>query len=351
LQTKTIPSLILGGSGYVAAEIIRLVVGHPLFRLDGVVSSTYHGQRVDSVFPHLTGAIGDAAFITPDEGKQLIADKRQIAIFSAMPHGETAAVLANILSGAGEAAKVVDMSADFRFSDPKQFEAIYGHAHGAPALLDKFHCALPELESETPDRYVAHPGCFTTVATLASAPLVAFHLADGPIIVNGVTGSTGSGRNPKQGTHHPERHGAMWAYDPLTHRHEPEMEQLLARLDGGAVDLCFIPHSGPFARGIHATVFAHLKTPMPSDAMIRRYQDFYANAPFITVGERLPTVKEVVGSNRCHMGIVTNGENAVVTAVIDNLVKGASGGAVQWMNRMFGLDETTGLMTPGIGWA
>jgi N-acetyl-gamma-glutamyl-phosphate reductase len=141
----------------------------------------------------------------------------------------------------------------------------------------------------------------------------------------------------------------MWAYQPLSHRHRPEMEMLLGQL-GGGVDLAFVPHSGPFSRGIHSTIFATLTTDASPQAVLDVYDAFYAGSPFVKAGLRMPTLKEIVGSNRCHIGLAVEGRQVIVTSVIDNLVKGAAGGAVQWMNRMFGLDQKEGLTSAVHGW-
>lgn len=343
---KTIPTIILGGSGYVSAELIRLILMHPAFRLDTIVSSSHQGQRIDAAFPHLTGVTGELAFSGIEDAIAILDGKRQVAVFSAMPHGETAAVLQSLMGGSSDAVKLVDVSADFRLSSAEKFEEVYKHNHGAPEMFDSFTCALPDIESSTPEGYIAHPGCFTTCVVLGSAPLIKLGLLSSPSIsVSAVTGSTGAGRQPRAGTHHPERQSAMWAYEPLRHRHVPEMRQLL---DGAQIN--FVPHSGPFSRGIHATIFGNSIKPWSAEELVEKYQEFYTNSPFVTVGTRLPSVKEIVGSNRCCIGIASQGDQVVITSVIDNLVKGAAGGAVQWMNRLFALDEDAGLNIPMPGW-
>lgn len=350
MRSPTIPTLVLGGSGYVSAELIRLLAGHPSFRLDCVVSSSHAGERIETVFPHFAGALGDLAFSGMEEAKQWIDSKRRVALFSALPHGEAASLSELLAASSAAEVSIVDMSADFRLSDPEAFSTVYGMPHGAPGLYSEFTCALPDLPGETPEGHVSHPGCFTTCVALGAAPFLKLGLlAEPKLAVSAVTGSTGAGRQPRTGTHHPERQSALWAYDPLRHRHTHEMRRLLAH-DGVAPDIAFVPHSGPFSRGIHATIFADLSASQSPEELVGAYTDFYSGTPFVETSLRLPSVKEVVGSNRCHIGIAVEGTKAVVTCVIDNLVKGAAGGAVQWMNRLFALEPSQGLTTPMPGW-
>ena len=197
---------------------------------------------------------------------------------------------------------------------------------------------------------IAHPGCFTSAVTLGCSPLHALHLVQPRVVVSAVTGSTGSGREPSATTHHPERHGNLRAYSPLKHRHEIEMRTLVGQQGKGPVEVLFVPHSGSFARGIHATIHARLLRPISTAELVERIAGFYQHTPFVSVTAAPPTLKEVVGTNRCRLGVVVRGLTLVVTSVIDNLVKGAAGGAVQWMNRLFGFDEDAGLRLAGLGW-
>lgn len=348
MPKKNIPTIVLGGSGYVAAEILGLLLNHPSFRVESLVSTSNHGTRIDEVFPHLTGAAGDLALAEISSAETWLKGNRQVAVFSAMPHGETASVFQQLF-GSGTAAKVVDVSADFRFSDPEQYQAIYGKPHEAPDLLSQFVCNLPDITKETPEQFVSHPGCFTTGITLALAPLFAGKLIDPRVRVSSVTGSTGAGRQPAAGTHHPHRQSSMWAYQPLVHRHQPEIEMLLGWFEP-EVQVGFVPHSGPFSRGIHSTIFCDLKSSRSAGDVVEAMQSFYSGSPFIKIGERMPTLKEIVGTNRCHIGVAVSGSQLIVTSVMDNLVKGAAGGAIQWMNRMFGLEETEGLTHAVPGW-
>jgi N-acetyl-gamma-glutamyl-phosphate reductase len=170
------------------------------------------------------------------------------------------------------------------------------------------------------------------------------------LFVSGVTGSTGSGRKPVEGTHHPTRHSDLYSYGALGHRHTPEITALAKASSGVDAHYSFVPHSGPFARGIHATVQAQLKSPRDSAAVIGMLREFYSGCPFVRVLDAAPRVKDIVASNYAHLGAAANGRTVAVMSVVDNLNKGAAGGAVQWMNRLFDLPETTGLTAPAAGW-
>ena len=166
----------------------------------------------------------------------------------------------------------------------------------------------------------------------------------------GTTGSTGSGRKPVEGTHHPTRHSDLYSYGALGHRHTPEITALAKAASGVEAEYSFVPHSGPFARGIHATVQARLKSPRDAAAMINLLREYYAGCPFVRVLDSAPRVKDIVASNYAHLSAAANGKTVAVMSVVDNLDKGAAGGAVQWMNRLFNLPETTGLTAPAAGW-
>lgn len=347
-----IPTFVLGGTGYVAGELLRLLAQHPHLEVAGVLSESQAGTPINSVFPQLQDSYGDAAFCDREHLYERFTAGRA-ALFSAAPHGASAALVADCLARATQAGTeltIVDVSADFRYADAAAYEAVYGQAHGAPELLASFHCAVPEHLAVSDRPHVAHPGCFATALLLASVPLVALDLAAGDLHAVGITGSTGSGRTPGPGTHHPERHGNLYAYKALEHRHAPEVTGLCAAATGTRPTLHFVPHSGPFARGIHVTVQAALREPVHADELRTSLAEFYADNEFIQVHDGTPRVKAVTGSNYCHLGVATDADGVAVFAVIDNLVKGAAGGALQWMNRQLGWPESTGLRTPAVGW-
>jgi N-acetyl-gamma-glutamyl-phosphate reductase common form len=347
------PTIVLGGTGYVAGELLRLIAGHPQLELAAVLSDSQPGVPIAAAFPHLGSAYPALKFASLDEVDGLMRGARESALFSAAPHGIAAGIVDRLLKAAesgGARAHCVDISADFRYPDARAYEAVYQHAHGAPARIQEFTCAVPEHLKRAPTAHVAHPGCFATAVLLASVPLLQSGLTDTRLFVTGITGSTGSGRKPTEGTHHPLRHSDLYSYGALTHRHVPEIAACAKRATGIDAEFNFVPHSGPFARGIHVTVQASLKKPLSSDQALEVLASQYRNCPFVRVGEAAPRVKDVVASNYAHLSAVTNGSSIAVMAVLDNLTKGAAGGAVQWMNRLLGLDETTGLKAAAPGW-
>ncbi|HWM94605.1 MAG TPA: N-acetyl-gamma-glutamyl-phosphate reductase [Thermoanaerobaculia bacterium] len=350
-----IPAIVLGGSGYVAGELLRLLAGHPDLRPAAILSESQAGESVESAFPHLTGCFPGLSF-SPREGLGEVFNSlagERAAVFCAAPHGAAAALLDEVLGEAeraGVAAKAVDLSADFRFAEASAYEKVYGHPHGAPGRLESFHCAVPEHATETPDGHLAHPGCFTTATLLASVPLLKLGLVEPRLSVVAVTGSTGAGRTPTPTTHHPARRSNLYAYNPLSHRHEPEMEALAKAASGVDAEIHFIPQAGPFARGIYATIQGRLLRPATAEEVRSAMASFYAGSPFIDVLAAPPRLQDVVGTNRCRLGVAVDGDHVAVFSAIDNLVKGAAGGGIQWMNRLLGLPETAGLTQPGPGW-
>ncbi len=349
----TIPTLVLGGTGYVAGEFLRLLTGHPNLTLAAAVSGSRAGEPVAATFPQLGAAYGDAAFVGPDDVPALLQRHEELAVFSAAPHGASAPMLAQLLvdaESAGSRLHIVDASADFRFPARAAFEAVYGQDHGAPELFDAFRCAVPEQLAATDTDHAAHPGCFATSVLLGAVPLLAAGLIHPTVFVAGITGSTGSGRSPTATTHHPERHSNLFAYKPLAHRHAPEIAALSEAATGVAANFSFIPHSGPFARGIHSTLQAPLAAGADRDALAAALTDYYRDSPFVRIVDGTPRVKDVAGSNYAHIGVAADGSTAAVFVVIDNLLKGAAGGAMQWMNRLWSLPETAGLTQPAPGW-
>ena len=352
-MSDSIPTAVLGASGYVGGELLRLLAGHPHFELASVVSNSLAGKRVGEVFGHLSGTCGGLTFATQDAWLDHIDAGSRLALFSAAPHGVAAAMLDEALAACAQRnieVHVVDCSADFRFAEVADWESIYGHAHGAPGRVAQFHCAVPEHAEGVPAAHIAHPGCFATAMLLAAVPLLRAGLVEPELFVSAVTGSTGSGKTPQPGTHHPERNSNLYAYKPLAHRHAPEVEALAAAATGTRPRLHFVPHSGPFARGIHATLQARASRAVTLKDLRAAFDAAYANAPFVEVIDEQPRIKDVAASNFARIGFATDGESVVVMSVIDNLVKGAAGGAVQWMNRLWGFADTDGLTMPAPGW-
>ncbi|HWW21794.1 MAG TPA: N-acetyl-gamma-glutamyl-phosphate reductase [Steroidobacteraceae bacterium] len=349
----SIPTVVLGGSGYVAGELLRLIAGHPHFSLAGVLSDSQPGERVAQAFGHLAPVLPEERFRPLSEIEAIVAREDSTAIFSAAPHGAAAALIDSLLCKAEAAQRkphVVDISADYRYRSADAYQAVYKHPHGAPQRICAFSCAVPEHLPELTTAHVAHPGCYATAALLASVPLLALSLSTPELFVSAVTGSTGSGRKPGEGTHHPLRHGDLYSYGGLTHRHTPEITACARAASGVDAQFAFIPHSGPFARGIHATVQARLRQPLDTAQLLAALRRFYQGKPFVRVSDTMPRVKEVAGSNYAQLSGVSDGRTVAVMCALDNLNKGAAGGAVQWMNRLYGLAETAGLTAPAAGW-
>ena len=352
-MSVSIPTAVLGASGYVSGELLRLIALHPAFELAAAVSDSQAGKPISTMFPHLGSVYGDASFVAHDNWTASLAHGSELALFSAAPHGASAAIISSALDAADQKdfnTHIVDVSADFRYETKAAYEAVYGIEHGAPELLQEFSCAVPEHATSIDTPHIGHPGCFATAVLLASVPLMASGLADSELYVTGVTGSTGSGRQVQAGTHHPERHSNLYAYKPLEHRHTPEITALLSQAAGVSATVNFVPHSGPFARGIYVTVQAKARDYAMIDALRAAFDKAYQDAAFIDVVDGTPKLKDVVASNRCQIGLAVSDDAVVVTCAIDNLVKGAAGGAIQWMNRLWGLDETAGLTSPAPAW-
>jgi N-acetyl-gamma-glutamyl-phosphate reductase common form len=347
------PAIILGGTGYVAGELLRLIAGHPQIKVAAILSDSQPGAPVSGAFAHLQSAYPDLKFAAAGEIEGIISRTPVTALFSAAPHGISAAIVDKLLSkalAAGTRVHCVDISADFRYATQAAYEAVYKHAHGAPARIREFTCAVPEHMQKSPTPHVAHPGCFATATLLASVPLLALGLTDTRLFVTGITGSTGSGRKPVEGTHHPHRHSDFYSYGALSHRHVPEITACAKLATGIEAEFNFVPHSGPFARGIHVTVQASLKKSISTAEALDALTRYYKDCPFVRVAKAAPRVKDVAASNYSHLGAVSNGNSIAVMSVLDNLNKGAAGGAIQWMNRLLGLAETTGLTAPAPGW-
>ena len=343
---------VLGGTGYVAGEFLRLLAGHPGLGLAAVASDSRAGQPLGAAFPNLAAAWPETRFCDQAGLEDAVRDGRVRALFSGAPHGAAAAridALLDIAADAGVPLTVVDASADFRFRDAAAYEAVYGHPHPCPARLAEFACAVPEHLAGRPAPHVSHPGCFVTSVLLGIVPLLAAGLVEPEFFVSAVTGSTGAGRKLAETTHHPERHGNMFAYQPLVHRHRPEIERLAAAA-AAPCSVHFVPHSGAWSRGIHATIHGRLAAGASVAELHAALADAYAGSPFVEIVAAPPRIKDVAGSNRARLAVAADDDAFVVMSVLDNLVKGAAGGALQWMNRLLDLPEDAGLRVAGPAW-
>jgi N-acetyl-gamma-glutamyl-phosphate reductase common form len=352
-MNDSIPAIVLGGSGYVAGELLRLIATHPRLNLGGAVSTSKVGKPIAASFGHLARVYPNDVFVSADDIADRLEESKQWVVISAAPHGASAGLVDSLLVAA-EASNVrvtvVDASADFRYADAASFEAIYEQLHPAPQRLSSFRCAVPEHLAEIDTPHAAQPGCFATAMLLGIVPLVANDLSEPQFFVSAVTGSTGAGRTPRETTHHPLRQSNVFAYKPLGHRHQPEVETLTRNATGKEAQLHFMPHSGPFARGIYATIFA------PSAANVTEAQardaltEFYADSAFVSVAGTPPRLKDIVGTNNATLSVNVDAGSIVVCCVLDNLVKGAAGGAIQWVNRLLNWPDTEGLIVAPAGW-
>jgi len=332
---------ILGASGYTGAELVRLLVRHPSFEIALMTADRHAGKDIGEVFPHL-GGLGLPSLTRIEEADWSGLD----AVFCGLPHGTTQEVIA----GLPESLKVVDLSADFRLGDVDVYAEWYGHEHRAPALQAAAAYGLTEIHRERirPARLVANPGCYPTSAMLPLVPLLADGLIDADdIIIDAKSGVTGAGRAPREGMLFAEVSAGVHAYGIAHHRHMPEIEQELSAAAGRPIIVNFTPHLVPMNRGILSTIYVRLADGATADDLRGTLDGRYADEPFVRVlaAGSAPATRHVTGSNHCLIGVFADrvAGRAILVSVIDNLVKGASGQAVQNMNLMFGLDETTAL--------
>jgi len=346
MTSKPIRAIVVGGTGYTGAELVRLVLGHPSVELVSIVGNTTAGQAVADVLPSLRGIVdGVVQPFDPDA----IAEQADVA-FCALPHAASAEAV-SALRQRGQ--KVFDLSADFRFEDLSVYEAWYGK-HLVPELLSEAVYGLVELHREelrTAD-LIAVPGCYPTASTLALAPLVknGLVLPDG-IAVDAKSGVSGAGRGTSSATHFAETAEGVRAYKAGAHRHGPEIEQELSRLAGAPLQITFVPHLLPMTRGILATCYARpADSNVTAAACTEAARALYTGSPSVHVLDegQHPDTLWVRGSNRVHVAYVQDRNSGMVIAMsaIDNLVKGASGQAIQCLNVRFGLNEGAGLRAP-----
>jgi len=339
----TVTAAVVGASGYAGVELFRLLVSHPEVKLVWAYDIRNVGKRVSEVHPNLRGLV-DMKIVEPD---YLKIGKIAKVVFVATPHGIAMKFVPKLLKGG---AKVVDLSADYRFEDVGIFGRHYVK-HESPQVKGVY--GLPELHRAKIKRakLVANPGCFPTAAILSVAPLIKRRLIDlDHIVIDAKTGTSGAGAAPSEVTHHPVTGANIRAYAATTHRHTPEINQELSKLAGQKVETHFTPYLIPIVRGILSTAHVFLRKPTSVKALLGLYRKFYAGEPFVRVLEELPQVNFVVGSNYCDIGFELDARRnrLVVVAAIDNLIKGASGQAIQNMNLMFGFDETRGIEAPAL---
>ncbi len=334
---------IINVTGYAGAELARLLYAHPEARLTGVSGRSAAGKALAEVFPHLasydltiTQELGDVDFV-----------------FSALPHAASAEAVAPLVQAG---LPVVDISADFRLRDAREYAQWYGQEHPAPELLERAAYGLTELNREAvrSSRLVANPGCYPEGALLALAPAVREGIVGPDIIIDSKSGVSGAGRTVDLAYHFAEANESVSAYGLSGHRHLPEIVQELAATWPGAEapKVTFTPHLIPMTRGLLSTCYAPLAqgAVRSAEEALDLYREFYKGEPFVRVVDSPAATKQVSGSNVClvHPTVDTRTERLVVVSVIDNLVKGAAGQAIQNMNAMLGMPETAGLETPAV---
>ncbi len=329
---------IIGAGGYTGVESIEILLGHPQAKLTYLTALPEECGHVADIYGQLRGRCD--MMIEPLDLNKL-AKLADVAL-CCLPHKVSMSFVPKLLA---TGVKVVDFSADYRIKDLEVYEKFY-QPHTDRENLAKAVYGLPELfrEKIKGAKLVANPGCYPTGAILALAPLVKNGLIKlSGIVVNSVTGVSGGGKKPSPNFHFPYMNENIYPYGVGTHRHGPEIEQVASELAGEKTEILFQPNVGPFDRGILSSVYADPKTGLTADSMQKIYRDFYKGEPFVQILQKPPAVKDVAKTNYCHIFPTFVKGKAVVFSVIDNLIKGASGQAVQNMNIIFGLDETLGL--------
>ena len=336
---------IIGGTGYTGVELLRLLVTHPKAEVVLITSRSEAGREVADLFPSLRGFI-DLVFSKPEPSSFSGCD----VVFSATPNGIAMTHARELME---QGVKLIDLAADFRIKDIATWEQWYGMAHACPELVEQAVYGLPELNREKIQSasLVANPGCYPTATTLGFLPLVEHGLVDlSDLIADTKSGVTGAGRGASVGNLYSEVADSFKAYAVSGHRHHPEISQNLSDVSKKGVDLTFVPHLTPMLRGIHAALYSQLHNPEQTLESIHDvFHQRFSNEPFVDVmplGSH-PDTRSVKTSNMCRLALHKAGGSGrlVVLSVIDNLTKGAAGQAIQNMNLMFGIGETTGLMT------
>ena len=336
---------IAGASGYTGLELIRLLAGHPEAELTVLTSETFQGQNIAEVFPSLNGVVDLKLRPLDDSITQDCS-----VLFLALPHIVAMDKLPVYLQSD---CKTIDLSADYRLKDPKDYSDWYSVTHTHPELLEQAVYGLPELHRQSIQtaRFIANPGCYPTSVILALAPLLKTGWVDlSSIISDSKSGVSGAGRKPSLSTHYAEVNEGISPYGLAAHRHTPEMEQELSALAGKPVHLTFSPHLVPMTRGMLSTVYINLNEPISDEKLVEHYRSFYKDEYFVRVLNPgiFASSQHVKSSNFCDIGLKVDSRNQrlIITSALDNLIKGASGQAIQNMNIMLNLDEKMGLTAP-----
>jgi len=331
-MSKKIDASIIGVTGYTGLELLRILLNHQDVELKYLISQSHGGQRISDVWPHLKGVCD---MKLSDDNAAKVAAESDI-LFLALPNNEAQKIMPEIIGKT----KIIDISGDFRLKNFDMYEKYYGQKHEYTEGVEKFVYGLTELNKDEiiKAQNIANPGCFAITAQLALLPIKEI-LQN--VSIFAITGSSGAGKTPKEELHHPVRNHNVKSYKIGQHQHIPEIIQTLKISEK---QISFVPTGGPFTRGIHLTAFPEFKKEMAKNEVAEMYKNFYKDKPFIRIKENIQ-LAEVIGSNFCDISINEAGGKIVIQAVIDNLVKGAAGGAIQNMNIMLGLPEAAGLIT------
>jgi N-acetyl-gamma-glutamyl-phosphate reductase len=337
---KTVRIAILGATGYTALELIKLLLRHPGAKIEVLTSRQEGKPQVSAIHPSLTGRLD---LCLEDIGPDEVAGRCDCA-FLCLPHAASAESAKALLA---KDVRVIDFSADYRLDDAATYRQWYEHDHPDPERLGKTPYGLPELfRKQIPDaKLIANPGCYPTSAILPLAPLLKAGLVESSdIIVDSKSGVSGAGRTPKLNTHFPECNESVSAYSVGKHRHQPEIEQILGRACGKKVEVIFTPHLMPMDRGILSAIYARPTRPLTEAEVLSTLREFYAGQPFVRIVNHLPTTKDTAHTNFVDITARIVRGRVVLISAEDNLIKGASGAAVQNFNLMFGFPETMALL-------
>lgn len=337
---------VIGASGFTGAELLRLIAGHPSLELAFATGASKAGTAVAELYPSLAASYPDQVYIDAAD-----ADLSGVElVFLGLPHGASQGLVPELR---GTVPHIVDLAADFRLADASLYPTWYGEPHVAPELLSEFVYGMPELFRSKLGgaELIAAPGCYVTTSSLTLAPLLSAGLIEPTgMIVDAASGVSGAGRPPKPGTTFCTVDENFTAYGLMNHRHTPEIEMALTMASGSEAQVLFTPHLAPMNRGILATCYARPTGSLTTDEALQTMADAYAGEPFVVVSDRIPATKNTLGSNSIHMTARVDERTGWVVAIgaLDNLVKGASGQAVQCANLALGLDETAGLAAVGM---
>ena len=331
---------ILGATGYTALELLKILARHPHVEVTALTTRQDSKPHISEIHPALTGQFD---LVCENLSAEEVGQRADI-VFCALPHTASMEAVPQLLDAG---CRVIDLSADYRLSDPGVYEKWYGHVHTDPTRLSSTVYGLPELFMDRipSAELVANPGCYTSTSILGLAPLLAAGLIESSgIIIDAKSGVSGAGRTPKLGTLFSEFNESVTAYGIGTHRHTPEIEQVLTDICGSDVQVAFNPHLIPMDRGILCSMYPRLKQQKSVEELLNVYREFYRGQPFVRIVENIPATKHVAHTNFCDISVRLNRDQLVVFSATDNLIKGASGVAVQNMNMLMGLDQRTGML-------